>query len=217
MSSFESKSSTYKNVEYAKQLLSSVNFVAATPLVIAADIVTKGGCFTWEYETIFDELEEAKCLPNEENRDKLLATISSLNNPAFLWDAGIFKSMCQSLNSKVATPGIIEQLSPAKITYAMDEIDSCYDLYHGAVDMGPLYSDQPKIYMAGCCAAHGLLNLPDKLQIAAGIYPRFFSETSELKNDLKNRLEIRKHQEIEAYVKAMVHIRNMQVDKLKSY
>jgi hypothetical protein len=216
MSSFQSKSTEFKNKDYAKQLLSSANFVAGTPLLIAADMLTDGACFVWEYETIFDELEELKCLPNAANRDKLMAMISCLSNPAFLWDAGVFKSMCQSLNGKVAAVHILEQITPAKVVYAMDEIDSCYDLYQGAVDMGPLYSDQPKIYMAGCAAAHGLLELPKRLSIASGVYPRFFSNVSELKNELTNKLEVRKHEEIDAYLQAMINIRDSQIGKLRA-
>jgi len=216
MSSFETKSNLYKNKDYARQLLSSANFVAGTPLLVAADMMTDGSCFVWEYETLFDELEDLKCLPNDSNRDKLMAMISCISNPAFLWDSGVFKSMCQSLNGSVAAVDILEQITPAKIVYAMDEIDSCYDLYQGAVDMGPLYSDQPKIYIAGCCAAHGLIELPKKLSIASNMYPRFFSNTYELKNELTNKLELRKHEEVEAYLKAMVHIRNSQMDKLRS-
>jgi hypothetical protein len=214
----ESKHLEYKNLESAKALLSSANFVAATPLVIAADMVTKGGVFTWEYETIFDELEEAKCLPNEKLRDKLMASISALSNPAFLWDAGVFKSMCQSLNGNIAATHIWEELSPAKVAYAMDEIDALHDIYQGARDLSPLYGDSPIIYMGGTCAINGFIRPPKKMDICEKIYHRFFNlKEPDLRTQVVSELEKRKHQEVEAYCNSLANIRKDQLAKLRSY
>jgi hypothetical protein len=214
----ETKSNEYKNIEYAKKLLSSANFVAATPLVIAADIVTKGGALTWEYETLFDELEDEKCLPSEKLRDKLMASISALHNPAFLWDAGIFKSMCQSLNGNIAATHIWEELTPAKVAYAMEEIDALHDVYQGARDLNPLYGDSPIIYMGGCCAINGFIRPPKKMDICEKIYHRFFNlKEPDLRTQVTSELEKRKHMEVDAYVNSLGNIRKDQLSSLKNY
>jgi hypothetical protein len=213
----ESKLNEYKNVDYARQLLSSSNFVAATPLLIAADIVTNGGALTWEYETIFDELEDNKCLPTDQNRDKLMASISALHNPAFLWDAGVFKSMCQSLNGSIAATHLWEQLSPAKVSYAMDEIDTLHDEYQGAKDLSPLYSDSPLIYMGATCAINGFIRPPKKMDACEKVYHRFFNlREPDLRTEVASSLETRKHQEVDAYCNSLANIRREQLKNLRS-
>lgn len=214
--SINSLSNKYKNKDYARSLICSSNFVAIAPLVIACDMLTDGACFVWEYETLFDELKDAKCLPTEVVRDKLLAGISCLNNPAFLWDAGIFKSMCQSLNNNVAATDIWEELTPAKVAFAMEDIDSLYDEYQGAQDLNPLYGDAPKIYMGACCAINGFINPPSKLDIVRPIYHRYFDNNSDLKNEVISLLEKRKHLEVDAYCNSLSNIRKEQLKSLKS-
>lgn len=210
----ESKGRLYKNDSQARSLLSSSKFVPATALILAADMLTEGGLFAWEYETLFDELEDMKCLPSDSNRDKIMAGIAALNNPQFLWSAWVFKSTAQSFNGKVAAVEIMEELSPAKLVYCIDEINSLYRLYQGAEDMTPLYSDQPKIYLAGCCYSHGLINLPAELRFCDQIFKRFSNNTAELKNEVVNTLESRKHQEIDAYCTSLNTIRKSMLDSL---
>ena len=82
-----SRANDFKNISYARELLSSSTFVNGSCLLVAADMVTSGGLFAWEFETTFDELDSLKCLPSDSNRDKLLGCLAMLSNPAFLWDA----------------------------------------------------------------------------------------------------------------------------------
>lgn len=212
----ESLAGKFKNKQEAKQVLLSDSFVPATALVISADMLTEGSCFVWEIETLLEELDDLGCLPDEKARDRLLAAISLLKNPKFLWDAQAFMTVAQSINGSLAVPEIWEPLSPAKVVFAVDELNSLYSYYKNVDNITTLYAEEPKIYIAGCCANSGLAELPSKLKgLCSAQFDRMFDIKVDLANELSNPVQARMHQEVEAYVSLMTKIRNKLLSKLK--
>ena len=206
----------YSNTDAAKSTLGNEGFVPATPLLIAADMLTSGSCFVWEIDTLLDELDDLDCLPQPSNRDRLLASISLLLNPAFLWDAQGFMCVAQSMSGKMAVPELWEPLSPAAISYTIKEIESLYSKYKKVSNLDALYAEEPKIYMAGCCANSGLAKLPNNLvPICSNQFARMYSLPNSLEDELVNSVQVRKHEEIDMYLKSMHMLRNKFMSKLK--
>lgn len=213
--SFSSVSSIYKNKQAAKEILSSNSFVPATALVVAADTLTGGSCFVWEIETIFEFMEDNACLPNKVTRDRLLGGIACLANPSFLWDSGVMKSLCQTFNGEEALPDHWEPLSAAQVTYTVKEINRLYSIYQDAKDLTPLYAEEPKIFLAGCCAYSGFSKLPEGLGHCSPQFERFFSEAEDPLDTAINDVQITKHEEVGLYCTVMGKIRETFLEKLK--
>ena len=178
-------------------------------------MVTKGGCFIWEYETLFDSLEDDNCLPTSEGRDRLMAGIASLINPRFLWDAGAFMTLCQTFNGKLAIPEIWEPQSPGSLCLGLQEINSLYHLYQGAEDITPLFAEEPKIFIAGCCRDYGLAKPPSNLEVVSDQLERFYERRQDLKEEVTSPLFNRISEEIDTYLKAINTIRKENLSHLK--
>lgn len=203
----QSVSSSYPNLPEAKVLLSSDTLVPLTALVVSCDILTKGGCFAWELETTLDELEDMQCLPKPEARDRLLGGLAALSNPAFLWDAPAFMALSQTINGELAIPHIWEPLSPAKLAYSLNELNALYKVYNNVDNVEVLFSEEPKIYIAGCLANSGMPRCPEELTLCSEQLERFFEHPQELHNDVNNPVLKRKLDEVKVYVSTMSKLR----------
>ena len=212
----ESLSNKFTNVEHAKKLLTDTSFIPVLPLVIAADIITRGSCFLWEIETLLEELDDEKCLPDDKATDRLLAGIAMLKYPKFLWDAQAFMTLAQTFNGSISVPELWEPLSPAKVAFSLEEINSLYDYYKNVANLAPLFSEEPKIYMAACCANSGFSELPKHLlAICKAQFDRMFDLKADPTTQLNNSVQARMHKEVEAYLSLMTKLRNSQLSKLK--
>tara|TARA_Y100000592_G_scaffold19371_2_gene29720 strand:- start:31818 stop:32477 length:660 start_codon:yes stop_codon:yes gene_type:complete len=207
---------TYNNEAKAKELLASKDFIPASALLIAADIVTSGSCFVWEVETLFDFLEEEGCLPEPKARDRLMAAICILLNPAFLWDAGAFMAVSQTFNGELALPELWEPLTPASLAYSIEEIDSVYKVYNNTKQLAPLYAEEPKIYMAVCCREHGFSSLPPALELCRDQYHRVYELPEEVQELVVNPVLERKLKEVSVYVDKLAQLRANLVQELKN-
>lgn len=207
--------STYSNESKAKELLASNNFIPATVLVVAADIVTSGSFFVWEIETTLDFLEEAGCLPEPKNRDRLMGASSTLLNPAFLWNAGAFMAVSQTFNGVLAVPEIWEPLSPANVAYTLEELDSLYKVYNNTKKLEPLYSEEPKIFMAACCKEHGYSVLPKELGLCRDQFSRMYEMPEDVKDIVSNPILERKLKEVEVYLQKLRQLRANLISELK--
>ena len=200
----QSVHSNYTNTDKAKELLKSNHLVPMTTLVVCCDILTKGGCFTWEIDTILDELDDQSCLPPKEGRDRLLGGIACLANPAYLWDSGAFMCLAQTINGNIAIPHIWEPLSPAQIAYAFNAINQ---LYNNASGIEPLFGEEPKIFMAGCLRDAGIPSCPEELSLCSAQLERFYELPDSLEDSIANPVLKRKLDEIAVYVKTMSSLR----------
>jgi hypothetical protein len=208
-------SNLFKNKEEAKKVLSKSSFVPMSCLVVAADTLTNGAAFVWEIETLFEYLEDKGCLPSAAARDRLIAGIACLNNPSFLWDANVLKCLCQTINGEIALPDHWEPLTAANVTYAVKEINALFSLYENAKDLTPLYAEDSKIFIAGCCAHSGFARIPSDLSFCATQFERFFSEPEDPLESSINEVQITKHEEVGLYCTVMGKIRDNNLEALK--
>tara|TARA_Y100000310_G_scaffold308464_1_gene351587 strand:+ start:164 stop:874 length:711 start_codon:yes stop_codon:yes gene_type:complete len=205
----------YPNLDGAKNLLNSRSFVPATSLVVSCDIITEGACFVWEIESILEELEEEDCLPDVNNRDRLLGGISCLKNPLFLWNTQAFMVLAQTFSGVVSIPEIWEPLSPGQLAMCIEELDALYGAYNNTSKLAPLYNEDPKIFIAGCCYKAGLGELPTALSMCSDQFDRFFARELLLEEIVNNKTQTRKHEEIQLYTQQVRKLRESTMRKLK--
>lgn len=211
----QSVTSIYANKDAAIELLKSKHIVPLTPLVVSCDILTGGACFTWEIDTILEELEDEGCLPPEEGRDRLLGGIAALLNPAYLWDAAAFMSVGQTSNGMLAVPHIWEPLSPAQVAYTLNELNALNQVYNNASGIEPLFGEDPKIYMAGCLFDSGIPYCPEELSLCCDQLERFYDLPEEISDSVANPVLKRKLDEITTYVATMSKLRAKKLGALK--
>lgn len=210
----QSVHSKYPNSEKAKELLKSSHLVPLTTLVVCCDILTKGGCFAWEIDTILDELDDEGCLPPPEGRDRLLGGIAALANPAYLWDSSAFMCLAQTINGNIAIPHIWEPLSPAQLAYAVNELNALNQVYNNASGIEPLFGEEPKIYMAGCLRDSGIPACPEELSLCCDQLERFYELPTSIEDSVANPVLKRKLDEISVYVKTMSKLRAKKMAEL---
>ena len=203
----QSVHSKYSNLDTAKRLLSSSNIVSMTALVVCCDALTKGACFTWELDTILDELDDQECLPPDKGRDRLLGGIAALANPAYLWDSSAFMALTQTINGNMAIPHIWEPLSPAQMAYGINELNYLNQVYNNATGIEPLFGEEPKIYMAGCLRDSGIPVCPEELVLCSEQLERFYESPLSLEDSVANPVLKRKLDEITTYVTTMSKLR----------
>ena len=205
----------YRNKQKAKELLLSDSLTSMTVLVICCDIVTEGACFTWEIDSILEELSDEECLPPEKSRDRLLGGIAALANPAYLWDSSAFMALSQTINGNLAIPHIWEPLSPAQVAYSLDELNYLNKVYNNASGIEPLFGEEPKIYMAGCLRDSGMPSCPKELNLCQDQLERFFEIPNTLDDTINNPILKRKLEEITMYVSTMSKLRAKKIAELE--
>ena len=211
----ESVSGKFTNVDKAKDLLRSSGIIPLTTLVVCCDALTKGACFTWELDTILDELKEEDCLPDAKARDRLLGGIAALANPAYLWDSSAFMTLAQTINGNIAIPHIWEPLSPAQVAYAINELSYLNEVYNKATGIEPLFGEEPKIYMAGCLRDSGIPICPDQLNLCSDQLERFYELPVQIEDSVNNPILKRKLDEVTTYVATMSKLRAKKMAELR--
>ena len=206
----------YNKPDKAKELLRSEHMIPLTTLVVACDAITRGACFTWEIASILDELEDEECLPSSTARDRLLGGIAALANPAYLWDAGAFMTLTQTINGALAIPQIWEPLSPAQIAYGINELNYLNQVYNNASGIEVLFGEDPKVYMAGCLRDSGIPTCPEELSICSDQLERFYEIPSSIEDSIANPVLKRKLDEITVYVNTMSKLRAKKMAELSS-
>ena len=189
----------------------------AYTLSLALDRLTGGAHVAWELETTLLYLSGMQALPDEDSREKILAVIALRRNPAYLWDAGVFKEAALVLNDLEADPDYLTPCTPAQAAWAVVELARLHDRY--STSSFPGYGDEPCTYIAGVCANAGLVALPEQLEFvrdhlqqfpAPGAGPSFYDKVkrrvalgdkSPVVND-EDPVEVHAHRlfEIDAYV-----------------
>ena len=199
----------------AKELLRSDHLVPLTTLVVACDVITSGACFAWEIDSILDELKDEECLPPDKARDRLLGGIAALANPAYLWDAGAFMALTQTINGNLAIPQIWEPLSPAQIAYGINELNYLNQIYNKASGIEVLFGEDPKVFMAGCLRDSGIPTCPEELTICCDQLERFYELPSSIEDSIANPVLKRKLDEITVYVNTMSKLRAKKMAELR--
>jgi len=160
----------------------------ALPLSVALDELTGGRHAAWEIESVLLFLASESALPDEDSREKLIAVTAARSNPAYLWDASIFKNLCAAFNSRPAMPEVMEACSPAEAAWTVVELQRIEAHYTGTISQSR-YGDETAAYVAGACAHDGLVVLPKELSFAQD-YMELFPTASDV-TDLASRIRAR--------------------------
>lgn len=130
-------------------------------LSVAADTLTHNAHAAWEYETVWEFLEDKGCLPGPEGRERLMAVTAIRSNPAHMWDASVFQCAIAALNGRVSTPEVVDECSIGELVWAVTEIGRITAHYDGHANVP--YGAEPSVYAAVVCAHGGLVLLPPEL------------------------------------------------------
>jgi hypothetical protein len=137
----------------------------ALAVMAAADKATDGACFVWGTDTVLVHLEAEGYSLHPATLEKLVAMLAVRANPAHLWDASVFKSLCEVLNGYSATPDTYGACSVGEAAWAVVELSRLSDMYDSATS--PQYGDEPSTYVAAVAATDGYVLLPPELLFAA--------------------------------------------------
>jgi hypothetical protein len=141
-------------------------------LVVAVDKLFKGQCFAWEFDTLFEELEEEyniTLLP--EAADRLMALLAIKLNPAHLWDASVFANLVETLNYHECLTDTYEECSPGEVCWALKELEM-FGTHYNLPFNSEMYNDDPRIFIACCIATAGWIVLPEELEFCREEYRR---------------------------------------------
>jgi hypothetical protein len=156
-------------------------------------------------ETTLLFLAGEAALPDEDSRDKILSVIAVRNNPAYLWDAAVFKNVAMVFNDRECLPEQIDACSPAEVAWAVTELERIHSRYVGGTFPG--YGDEPCVYMAGVCANAGLSVLPEQLEFVKEYMEMFPNNGAShgFEEAVKARLEQDKASEVDDTDPVEVH------------
>ena len=141
-------------------------------LVVALDILFKGQCFAWEYDTIFSELEEDyDTVLSSEASDRLMALLAVKANPAHLWDASVFSNLVETLNFNECLTDTYEECSPGEVCWALKELEM-FGTHYNLPFNTDMYNDDPRIFIACCIANAGWMVLTPEFEFCRDEYMR---------------------------------------------
>lgn len=145
----------------------------ALSLLVALDVIFKGACFAWEFDTIFEELEQDYAIVlSSEAADRLMALLALKENPAHLWDGSVFANLVETINHQECLVDTYEQCSVGEVLYCLSQLEEYQRRYSTVVSSEDFYGDEPRIYIACCVASDGWMVLPRKLEFCREEYIR---------------------------------------------
>ncbi len=137
---------------------------SATALLMSLYNLFGSEVLFWEPETLWLTLErDEKIDLDVESRDKVLAAIALIRNPAFFWDSLVFQRTTQSLNGELYDPEALQECHPAHMAWALYEaaILRGMDPETGAV---PELDEDVQQYAAVCLRRAGYVLPPTQLR-----------------------------------------------------
>jgi hypothetical protein len=132
----------------------------ASALFIAARHLLGPAFTSWEPESLWAHLDIA-----DHNRDKLLAAITNVVNPAFYWDPRVFATTCEIFNDGVTSVDVLARPDVDEIAWAVFEAE----LLHAVTDPegeSPEFDDPVEAFVAAAAHDHGRVLLPDTLSFS---------------------------------------------------
>ena len=200
-------------------------------LTVALDELADGSHAAWEFDTLWMYLDDKKCLPGEDARDRIMAVTASRLNPAFLWDGFVFANLVCTLNGKECAPEIVERASIGELLWALYELREMYSHYHGASQPFD-FGDEPAVYAAAICANEGISLIPSELDFckdalkmmpSAGTEDEISAKVIELlkkgvfvlDEDSAAHVQARKLQEASTYVDSQKKSLHVALDSLR--
>ncbi len=148
----------------ARNLLLSADNQSATVILMAVRNLYGISALYWEPETIWLTLESAGVDLSEESRNKLLAAIAILRNPAFFWDNLAFQRTVQAFNDELFDPETLQECHPAHMAWAVYEATLLRGLDPDTQDV-PEIDEDVQQYIAVCLKRAGYVCAPSQLRM----------------------------------------------------
>jgi hypothetical protein len=117
---------------------------------------------SWEPESIWLSLQRSSVDTPTVNRDKILAAHTLLMIPAFWWEVNAFENTAMAFNSHAVNPEVLQEATPAMLSWAVYEAELLY------TDETPEFDREPVLYTAAVLHRAGYLLAPELLAFAQG-------------------------------------------------
>lgn len=137
----------------------------ATGCFRAAEAVCGNTFRSWEPDSLWLTLDRRGIDVPLVNRDKLLAAVTMSMVPAFWWEVNAFENTVMAFNNVVSNPEIMQEATPAQITWAVYEAELLYSQIEDMEDT-PVFDREPTLYTAVVLHREGFLRPPDMLSFA---------------------------------------------------
>ena len=164
-----------------KELIENEDSFAST-LLFALKEQLGDQCVIWEPESVWLELDDLGINIPRINRDKFLAAGSLAQTPAFFWDGIVFEKTTMSFNNILSDPEILQEASPAELSWAVFEAKKLREL-----DMD--FDYEPKGYAAVCMHRVGLQVAPEELTFAQEALEKTNQAGKEIIGEVKAKWE----------------------------
>jgi len=119
----------------------------------------------WEPESIWLTLDRRGVEVSVLNRDKILAASTLTIIPAFWWEVNAYENTTLAFNNVVSNPDIVQEASPAQLSWAVYEAELLYSQQDDLTDP-PEFDREPVQYTAIVLFRAGYLRAPDLLNFA---------------------------------------------------
>jgi hypothetical protein len=166
------------NMETAKRVRGDMG-APATAVFLATKVLFKNDQFlAWEPESIWLEFKDHSVNLSLENRDKLSAVITLIQDDAFHWDATVFENTMLAFNDIPSAPDAIQEASPGEISWGVFEAE-ILSMHAGH---GEDYDYEPAKYTAASLNRGGFLLAPELLVFCQDELDGFNRGSADLKS-----------------------------------
>lgn len=125
-----------------------------------------GDYLSWEPESIWLELEHHGVDVPTENRARIMAAVTLHLIPAFYWDAVVFEKTAVALHGHLPHPDILEEASPAQLSWAVEEAAWIVRL---AKEHAWEFQHEPRAYAGVILDRAGFAIAPEQLAFAQAV------------------------------------------------
>ena len=158
---------TAQRAEIARMFLREGDERTAAVLLMSLRTLYGIEAFSWEPETIWLTLErDDEVEVGEIGRNKLMAALTLILNPAFFWDNLVFQRTVQALNGEPFDPEAIQECHPGYMAWAVYESH----LIRGLDPEDPVSAEldeDVQQYIAVCLKRAGYVYPPNQLVVIA--------------------------------------------------
>ena len=138
-------------------------------------------CLAWEPETLrLEFIEDGLDVPRQ-NFDALMAAFTLIQTDAFFWDHRVFAQTCLAFNQLPCDPELTPELTPAQISWALDEAEVL------CPEKGTVFDTSPTVYAAVSLQNMGMVWAPGNLGFLNEILEELVECDAELISEVKKR------------------------------
>lgn len=157
---------TAQREEIAKSLLKESHDKAGVVLLMALRNLHGIEALFWEPEVIWLTLHRDNQIDmSEEGRNKLMAVLALIHNPAFFWDNLVFQRTTQALNDELFDHESLQECHPGHMDWAVYEASLVRNFDPEQIVV-PEIDEDVQQYVAVCLKRAGYVYPPNKLRFA---------------------------------------------------